>query len=143
LAMPKPMPLRQKYPSLDPHETQKIRPQPYGKIDLFVWPTLGVVVNRPFLNSSACALFARLMVPERAGMPLVTIESIGNEAEMADRLDHCDYILVRSNLEQAEDVKPVERLIEETIRANPQRFKEVGRYSTPLAGIDAVVYKCW
>jgi hypothetical protein len=141
--MTRPLALRQKYPSLDPHETEKIQAQPYGKEDLFVWPTLGVVVNRPFLNSSACAWSARTLVPERAGMRLVTIESIGNETEMAERLDHCDYLLVRSGLDHAEDVKTVERMIEAAIRNNPQRFKEVGRFPTPLDGIDAVLYKCW
>lgn len=142
-AMTRPMVLRQKYPSLDPHETERLQKQPYGKEDLFVWPTLGVVVNRPFLNSSACAWSARSQVPERAGMPLVTIESIGNENEMAERLDHCDYLLVRTGLDHAEDVQTVERMIEETVRNNPQRFKEAGRFSTPLDGIDAVLYKCW
>jgi 4-amino-4-deoxy-L-arabinose transferase-like glycosyltransferase len=142
-AMTRPMVLRQKYPSLDPHETERSQKQPYGKEDLFVWPTLGVVVNRPFLNSSACAWFARTLVPERAGMPLVTVESIGNETEMADRLDHCDYLLVRTGLDHAEDVQPVERKIEEAIRNNPQRFKEAGRFSTPLDGIDAALYRCW
>ena len=76
-------------------------------------------------------------------MPLVTIESIGNETEMADRLDHCDYLLVRSGLDHAEDVQAVERLIEATVRNNPQRFHEVGRFPTPLDGIEAVLYKCW
>ena len=142
-AMTRPIILRQKYPSLDPHETEKFEKQPYGKEDLFVWPTLGVVVNRPFLNSSACAWSARTQVPERAGMPLVTIESIGNEREMAERLDHCDYLLVRTGLDHAEDVQPVERMIEEIVRNNPQRFKEAGRFPTPLDGIDAVLYKCW
>jgi Dolichyl-phosphate-mannose-protein mannosyltransferase len=142
-AMTRPMVLRQKYLSLDPHETERAEKQPYGKEDLFVWPTLGVVVNRPFLNSSACAWSARTMVPERAGMPLVTIESIGDETEMADRLDHCDYLLVRSGLDHAEDVKPVERMIEATVRNNPLRFHEVGRFPTPLDGIEAVLYKCW
>ncbi|HKQ09411.1 MAG TPA: glycosyltransferase family 39 protein [Blastocatellia bacterium] len=142
-AMTRPMVLRQKYLSLDPHETERAEKQPYGKEDLFVWPTLGVVVNRPFLNSSACAWSARTMVPERAGMPLVTIESIGDETEMADRLDHCDYLLVRSGLDHAEDVKPVERMIEAAVRNNPLRFHEVGRFPTPLDGIEAVLYKCW
>jgi hypothetical protein len=139
----KPFILRQKYASLDPHETERLQAQPYGKEDLFVWPTLGVVVNRPFLNSSACALFARLLVPDRAGMPVVTIESIGSEREMSDRLEHCDYLLVRSGLDHAEDVQPVEFLIEQAITTHPERFKEVGRYPTPLPGIDAVLYKCW
>lgn len=142
-AMTRPIILRQKYPSLDPHETEKFEKQPYGKEDLFVWPTLGVVVNQPFLNSSACAWSARSQVPERAGMPLVTIESIGNETEMAERLDHCDYLLVRTGLDHADNVQPVERHIEEVVRNNPQRFKEVGRYPTPLEGIDAVLYRCW
>ena len=62
---------------------------------------------------------------------------------MADRLDHCDYLLVRTGLDHAEQVQPVERRIEEIVRNNPQRFKEVGRFPTPLEGIDAVLYRCW
>lgn len=135
-------PLRQKFPSLDPHEIEEARFEPYGDIDVFVWPTLGVVVNRPFLNSSAIALYARLFAPERGGMPVITVESISNESEI-ERLDRCDYLVVRSGLDQAERVEPVEREIEAMILANPDRFTKVASFPTPLDGIEAVIYKCW
>jgi len=141
-AMKEPKPLRQKFPSLDPHELDRIPREPYDYVDLFVWPTLGVVVNRPFLNSSACALYARFFAPERAGMPVVTIESIGSEAEM-ERLPHCDFLLVRTGLDHVENPLPVELEVEALIRANPQRFTRVAVFPTPVAGSNAEVYRCW
>jgi 4-amino-4-deoxy-L-arabinose transferase-like glycosyltransferase len=135
-------PLRQKFPSLDPHEIEKSHFTPYGDEDVFVWPTLGVVVNRPFLNSSAIALYARFLAPERGGMPLITVESISNESEI-ERIDVCDYLLVRTGLDHAERVEAVEREVEKMIRANPDRFTQVASFPTPLEGIEAVIYKCW
>ncbi|HKP87081.1 MAG TPA: hypothetical protein VJZ26_13340, partial [Blastocatellia bacterium] len=142
LALKRPAPLRQKFSSLDPHEIDKMHFEPYGDVDVFVWPTLGVVVNRPFLNSSAAALYARFFAPERGGMPLLTVESISNESEI-ERLDRCDYLLVRTGLDHAERVEAVEREVEAMIRANPDRFTRVASFPTPLEGIEAVVYKCW
>jgi hypothetical protein len=135
-------PLRQKFPSLDPHEIEKSQFNPYGNEDVFVWPTFGVVVNRPFLNSSAIALYARFLAPERGGMPLLTVESISNESEI-ERIDVCDYLLVRTGLDHAERVEAVERQVEAMIRANPDRFTQVASFPTPLEGIEAVIYKCW
>jgi 4-amino-4-deoxy-L-arabinose transferase-like glycosyltransferase len=141
-ALKEPKPLRQKFLSLDPHETEKIPFQPYGDVDVFVWPTLGVVVNRPFLNSSAIALYGRFFAPERGGMPVITVESISNQSEI-ERVDRCDYLVVRTGLDHAERVEPVERDVEAMIRANPGRFTKVASFPTPLDGIEAVIYKCW
>lgn len=141
-ALNEPKPLRQKFPSLDPHEIEEAQFEPYGNIDVFVWPTLGVVVNRPFLNSSAIALYARLFAPERGGMPVVTVESISNESEI-ERLDRCDYLVMRTGLDHAERVETVEREIEAIILANPERFTKVASFPTPLEGIEAAIYKCW
>lgn len=141
-ALKEPKPLRQKFMSLDPHEIDKLLFQPYGDIDVFVWPTVGVVVNRPFLNSSAVALYARFFAPERGGMPLLTVESISNESEF-ERLDRCDYLIVRTGLDRAERVEKVEREVEALIRANPDRFAFVASFPTPLEGIEAAIYKCW
>jgi 4-amino-4-deoxy-L-arabinose transferase-like glycosyltransferase len=141
-ALKEPKPLRQKFLSLDPHEAENTPFQPYGDVDVFVWPTLGVVVNRPFLNSSAIALYARLFAPERGGMPVVTVESISNESEI-ERIERCDYLVVRTGLDHAERVETVEREIDAMIRANPERFTIVASFPTPLEGIEAVIYKCW
>jgi 4-amino-4-deoxy-L-arabinose transferase-like glycosyltransferase len=141
-ALQRGMPLRQKFPSLDPHELEKISLQPYGKVDVFVWPTLGVAVNRPFLNSSAAALYARFFAPERGGMPLITVESISNDAEL-DRAQNCDYLLVRAPLDRADRVEAVELAVDAMIRENPDRFTQVASFPTPIEGIEAVVYKCW
>lgn len=141
-ALKEPLPLRQKFPALDPHELDSIPRQAYGDIDLFVWPTLAVVVNRPFLNSSACALYARLFAPKRAGMPVVTMESIGNETEI-ERLWHCDFLLVRTGLDHVEQPLPVELRVEALIRANPQRFTRVAVFPTPVVGSNAELYRCW
>ncbi len=141
-ALNEPKPLRQKFPSLDPHEIEEAQFEPYGDVDVFVWPTLGVVVNRPFLNSSAIALYSRLFAPERGGMPVITVESISNESEI-DRVDRCDYLVVRTGLDHAERVETVERKVEAMILANPDRFTRVASFPTPLEGIEAVIYKCW
>ena len=141
-ALSEPKPLRQKFPSLDPHETEEVQFEPYGDVDVFVWPTLGVVVNRPFLNSSAIALYARLFAPERGGMPVITVESISNESEI-ERIDRCDYLVVRTGLDHAERVEAVERKVEAMILANPDRFTKVASFPTPLEGIEAAIYKCW
>ncbi|HST19530.1 MAG TPA: hypothetical protein VLR90_00295, partial [Blastocatellia bacterium] len=141
-ALNEPKPLRQKFPSLDPHEAEEVQFEPYGDVDVFVWPTLGVVVNRPFLNSSAIALYARLFAPERGGMPVITVESISNESEI-ERVDRCDYLVVRTGLDHAERVETVEREIEAMILANPARFTKVASFPTPLEGIEAAIYKCW
>ncbi|HWN99177.1 MAG TPA: hypothetical protein VNS63_07890, partial [Blastocatellia bacterium] len=60
-------------------------------------PTLGVVVNLPYLNPSTLALEARLKAPKRAGPPVITVEWIVIESAF-DRIDRCDYLLVRTGL---------------------------------------------
>ena len=135
--------MQSKTPTLDPHEPEKMHAQARISGNGFVWPTLGVVVNQPYLNSSACAWFTRLFATERAGLPILTIESIGNESELAERFGHCDYLLVRTGLDHADSVQPVELRVEEMIRNHPEQFKEVARFPTPVAGCEGVVYQCW
>jgi hypothetical protein len=101
---------------------------------------LGVVVNLPYLNPSSVALYARLMAREPAGPPVVTIDWLVADSAR-DRLESCDYLLVRTGLDRAEWVGPLEREAEEIIRANPARFTKVASFPIPLESAEAVLYR--
>jgi len=103
-------------------------------------PILGVVVNLAYLNPSSVALYSRFMAPGRAGPPMIDVRWIV-EPTMIDRIDGCDYILVRTGLDKADWVASVERDTEKLIRANPDRFTLVASFPIPLAEADAVVYR--
>ena len=103
-------------------------------------PVLGVVVNLPYLNPSSVALYSRLLTPQRAGPPLLDVRWV-LEPSMIDRIDDCDYILVRTGLDQAEWVAPVERDVEKLIHAAPNRFTQVGSFPIPLDEAEAIVYR--
>lgn len=103
-------------------------------------PVLGVVVNLPYLNPSSVALDARFLTPQRAGPPLIDVLWVV-EPSMIDRIDDCDYILVRTGLDKSEWVAPIERDVERLIRANPNRFTRVASFPIPLTEADAVVYR--
>jgi hypothetical protein len=104
-------------------------------------PTLGVVVNLPYLNPSSLAVEARLMSPERAGPPVIRVEWIVVESAF-DRIQRCDYLLVRTGLDQAEWSSTAERLAESLIRAHPDRFARVASFPIPLKDAEAVIYRC-
>jgi hypothetical protein len=104
-------------------------------------PKLGVVVNLPYLNPSSVALYARLQSPGRAGAPLVTVIWLVSKSA-ADQIPDCDYLLVRTGLDKAEWLAPLERYSEDLIRANPSRFTRVAEFPIPLEGAEAVLYKC-
>jgi hypothetical protein len=102
---------------------------------------LGVVVNLPYLNPSSFKLYTRLMAPERAGSPLFKVDSLVSDSAR-DRAARCEYLLVRTGLDRAEWVAPMERYIEQFIRDNPSRFTRVAAFPLPLEDAEAVVYKC-
>jgi hypothetical protein len=104
-------------------------------------PKLGVVVNLPYLNPSSVALYARLQSPGRAGAPLVTVIWLVSKSS-ADQISDCDYLLVRTGLDKAEWLAPLERYSEDLIRANPSRLTRVAEFPIPLEGAEAVLYKC-
>ncbi|HLG13522.1 MAG TPA: glycosyltransferase family 39 protein [Blastocatellia bacterium] len=104
-------------------------------------PTLGVVVNLPYLNPSSVALYARLMSSRRAGPPVITVDWVVVDSAR-DRLANCDYLLVRTGLDRAEWVAPMERYAEGLIRTNPSRFVRVASFPIPIDGAEAVLYKC-
>lgn len=103
-------------------------------------PVLGVVVNLPYLNPSSVALYSRLLTQARAAPPLIDVRWVVEPAMIA-RIDECDYVLVRSGLEKADWVAPVERDVERLLRENPDRFTKVATYPIPLEGAEAIVYR--
>jgi len=103
-------------------------------------PVLGVVVNLPYLNPSSVAIYSRFMTNERGGPPMIDVRWVV-EPSMIDRLDECDYVLVRTGLDKADWVATVERDVERLIRNNPDRFIRDAGFPIPLAEAEAVVYR--
>jgi hypothetical protein len=103
-------------------------------------PILGVVVNLPYLNPSSVALEARLMSPRRAGPPVIRVEWIVVESAI-DRIDRCDYVLVRTGLERAEWSSTAERQVESLINSHPERFTRVASFPLPLQEAEAIIYR--
>jgi 4-amino-4-deoxy-L-arabinose transferase-like glycosyltransferase len=103
-------------------------------------PTLGVVVNLPYLNPSGVALYARLMAGGRPVEPLVRVRWLVIDGSLAS-LDECDYVLVRTGLDQAEWVAAIEREFEDLLRRQPERFSRVASFPLPLKAAEALVYR--
>ncbi len=103
-------------------------------------PIVGVVVNLPYLNPSSVALYARLLSQGRAGNPVVDVNWIVVESAK-DRVDRCDYIVVRSGLEKAGWVSRMEIYMEELIKGSPARFVKVAEYPIPLQDANVVIYR--
>lgn len=103
-------------------------------------PVLGVVVNLPYLNPSSVALYSRLLTTERAATPLIDVRWVV-EPSMVDRIPDCDFLLVRSGLDKAEWVAPVERDVERMIGDRPDRFIRVASFPVPLTDAEAIIYK--
>jgi hypothetical protein len=103
-------------------------------------PKIGVVVNLPYLNPSSVALYARLQAPGRAGPPIVTMIWLVNKSA-ADQISDCDYLLVRTGLDRAEWLAPLERYAEDLIRSNPSGFTRMAGFPIPMDGAEVVLYK--
>ena len=97
-------------------------------------------MNLPYLNPSSVALYARLLTTQRAAPPLIDVRWV-IEPSLLDRLNDCDYILVRTGLDKADWVATVERDVEQLIRGNPDRFIREASFPIPLADAEAVVYR--
>lgn len=102
-------------------------------------PVLGVVVNLPYLNPSSVALYARWLTNERAGPALIDVRWV-IEPSMIERIDDCDYVLVRTGLDKADWVAPVERNVERLMLENPNQFTRLASFPIPLNDSEAVVY---
>jgi len=103
-------------------------------------PVLGVAVNLPYLNPSSVALYSRLLTNQRAAPSMIDVRWVV-EPSMIDRIDDCDYILVRTGLDKADWVATVERDLERLIRGNPEQFIRAASFPIPLEGAEAVVYR--
>ncbi|HSE97999.1 MAG TPA: hypothetical protein VLD57_06970, partial [Blastocatellia bacterium] len=103
-------------------------------------PTLGVIVNLPYLNPSSVALYARLLSEEGAGPPLINVLWIVNESAKG-RIESSDYLLVRTGLDRAEWVAPIERFVEQLISSDPARYTRVASFPIPLEQAEAVIYR--
>jgi len=103
-------------------------------------PVLGVVVNLPYLNPSSVALYSRLLTNERAAPPLIDVRWVV-ETSMLDRISDCDFLLVRTGLDNAEWVAPVERDVERLIRDHPDQFVQAASFSIPLKEAEAIIYR--
>ena len=104
-------------------------------------PTVGVAVNLPYLNPSTISLYTRLLAPGRAARPLFNVDWLVVDGAR-DRIEKCDFLVVRTGLDRAEWVAPLELPLEKLIRTNPQRFIEVGRFPIPIDRAEVLVYKC-
>ncbi len=102
-------------------------------------PVLGVVVNLPYLNPSSVALYSRLLTDQRAGPPLIDVRWV-IEPPMIERLQECDYVLVRTGLDEADWVAKVERDVEQLIQRDP-RFTPVASFPVPLKNAEAILYR--
>ncbi|HSB09728.1 MAG TPA: hypothetical protein VLM38_09615, partial [Blastocatellia bacterium] len=126
------------------HESAPAPGSPTGNAADSTWarsrPVLGVVVNLPYLNPSSVALYSRLLTGERAGAPLVDVRWVV-EPSTIDRIQDCDYILVRTGLQKADWVAKVERDVERLIRDNPSQFTRAASFPIPLEDAEALIYR--
>lgn len=103
-------------------------------------PVLGVVINLPYLNPSSVALYSRLLSSGRAAPPLIDVRWVV-EPSMLDRIPACDFLLVRTGLDKAEWVAPVEREVERLIRDHPDQFIQEASFPVPLKDAEAIIYR--
>jgi 4-amino-4-deoxy-L-arabinose transferase-like glycosyltransferase len=94
---------------------------------------LGVAPNIWQLNPSNVELYARIYSPQVSVVWLSEGFSGGN-------LDQCDYVLARTDLENAERVEPMERKVLMYLREHSDRFVPVATYTLPHAQ-EAELYK--
>lgn len=122
-----------------PEETVSPPTKGIGIFDEAGQPILGVVVNLAQLNPSNIGLYARLLGPQPAGPPLIYVDWLVVEST-TDRIDSCDYLLVRTGYGANDYVAPVERRVEELLRTNPERFTKIASFDIPN-NQEAIVYK--
>ena len=59
---------------------------------------------------------------------------------MIERLQECDYVLVRTGLDEADWVARVERDVEQLIQRD-RRFTKVATFPIPLKNAEAILYR--
>lgn len=122
-----------------PEETVSPPTKSIGIFDDAGQAILGTVVNMPQMNPSTIGLYARLMATQRAGPPLIYVDWLVVESAL-DRIETCDYLLVRAGYGPEEYVSPAERRVEEILRAAPERFSRIASFAIPN-NQEAIIYK--
>jgi 4-amino-4-deoxy-L-arabinose transferase-like glycosyltransferase len=123
-------------PAPTPSET--VSPSTHQAFDDSQFPVLGVVVNLPQLNPSNVAMFVRFAAKERGAPPSIKVDWL-TAAGSKYRLEGVDYLLVRTGLDKAEWLAPLERSAESIVKT-PQ-FKRVAAFAIPLEDAEAVLYR--
>lgn len=121
-----------------PTPSETVSPSTHKPDDDSQTPVVGVVVNLPQLNPSNVAMYARFVAREPGAPPLIKVDWL-TAAGSKDRLEGVDYLLVRTGLDKAEWLAPLERSAESI--ANTPKFKRVASFPIPLEGAEAVLYR--
>ena len=104
-------------------------------------PTVGVIVNLPYLNPSGIALYSRLYSTGHSGPPILKVLWLVSDSAK-DQIAECDYLVVRTGLEKADWVGPLEKEIQKMVIESPDRFTPIARFPIPMRDAEVVVYKC-
>jgi hypothetical protein len=129
------LPAREQRP---PSPSETVSPSTHQTDDDSQVPVLGVVVNLPQLNPSNVAMYSRFAAKERGAPALIKIDWL-TAAGSIDRLEGIDYLLLRTGLDKAEWLAPLERNAESIVKT-PQ-FKRVAAFKIPLEDAEAVLYR--
>jgi 4-amino-4-deoxy-L-arabinose transferase-like glycosyltransferase len=103
-------------------------------------PHTGVVVNLPHLNPSSVAAYARLLAPAGGYQPLMDVDWLTSDAAL-ERIAECEYLIVRTDVEDARDVSVLERRAAAWLQANPEAFEPLAAFELPSGYGEAVVLK--
>jgi 4-amino-4-deoxy-L-arabinose transferase-like glycosyltransferase len=103
-------------------------------------PLVGVTVNLPHLNPSSVAAYARLMAPPGTFGPPVNVDWLTSDAAL-ERIEDCEYLIVRSGLESAFDVSPVERGAAAWLAENADAVTVLATLDLPPGYGNVKVYK--
>jgi 4-amino-4-deoxy-L-arabinose transferase-like glycosyltransferase len=129
------LPAREQRP---PSPSETVSPSTHQTYDDSQVPVLGVVVNLPQLNPSNIAMYSRFAARERGAPALIKIDWL-TAAGSIDRLEGIDYLLLRTGLDKAEWLAPLERNAESIVRTS--QFKRVAAFRIPLEDAEAVLYR--
>ncbi|MEW6128274.1 MAG: hypothetical protein AB1757_14640 [Acidobacteriota bacterium] len=121
-----------------PQET--LSPSTHKVVDSGNTPTVGVVVNLPFLNPSNVALYVRLMTKGRGAPALFKVEWLTAESSK-ERFADCDYLIMRTGLDEADWLAPLERHAEQLVKQTPGTYQRIAALPIPLKNAESVVYR--
>lgn len=103
-------------------------------------PILGMTVNLPYFNPSTYTMYSRLLATERAGPPLIKVDSLVSDNARA-RIKDCQFLLIRTGLKEAEWKAPLEEYAQELVEQEPRIFEKLAAFPIPLPNAEAVLYR--